>query len=120
MQTEFAFELPRGYVADGQVHRQGVMRLSTARDEASALGDAAVRANEAFLPIALLARVVTSLGSLTAITPEIIEGLFVVDLEYLQAFYDRINASEPEWVEAECPHCGQSLVVKLVPQDDLP
>ena len=29
MRTEFAFELPRGYVgADGTVHRRGVMRLA--------------------------------------------------------------------------------------------
>ncbi len=34
LQTEFAFELPRGYVDDeGQVHRHGTMRLATARDE---------------------------------------------------------------------------------------
>ncbi|NEE34638.1 hypothetical protein G3M53_55525, partial [Streptomyces sp. SID7982] len=34
LQTEFAFELPRGYVDDeGHVHRNGTMRLATARDE---------------------------------------------------------------------------------------
>ena len=33
--TEFPFVLPRGYVdAAGTVHRDGVMRLATARDEA--------------------------------------------------------------------------------------
>jgi len=31
--TEFPFVLPRGYVDDsGTVHREGVMRLATARD----------------------------------------------------------------------------------------
>ncbi|MCB0891236.1 MAG: hypothetical protein KDB51_05235, partial [Propionibacteriaceae bacterium] len=31
--TEFGFMLPRGYVdATGTVHREGVMRLATARD----------------------------------------------------------------------------------------
>src|SRR3712207_7319868 len=34
MRTEFPFLLPRGYVdGSGTVHRDGVMRLATARDE---------------------------------------------------------------------------------------
>jgi hypothetical protein len=44
MRTEFAFELPRGYVDDsGAVHRSGVMRLATARDELVPLRDDRVR-----------------------------------------------------------------------------
>ena len=32
--TEFAFTLPRGYVdKNGNVHKEGVMRLATAKDE---------------------------------------------------------------------------------------
>ena len=35
MQTEFPFTLPRGYIdTEGNVHRQGMMRLATAMDEA--------------------------------------------------------------------------------------
>ena len=34
MQTEFEFTLPKGYVdGEGNVHRNGVMRLATAADE---------------------------------------------------------------------------------------
>ena len=34
METEFEFELPRGYVdKNGDVHRRGTMRLATAADE---------------------------------------------------------------------------------------
>ena len=34
LQTEFDFTLPRGFVdADGNLHREGVMRLATAYDE---------------------------------------------------------------------------------------
>jgi hypothetical protein len=34
LQTEFPFTLPRGYVdSEGNLHRQGVMRLATAYDE---------------------------------------------------------------------------------------
>lgn len=42
LQTEFEFTLPRGYVdREGNVHKQGTMRLATAMDEIAplALGD---------------------------------------------------------------------------------
>jgi hypothetical protein len=40
MKTEYAFTLPKGYVdAGGQVHREGTMRLATARDEIVPLRD---------------------------------------------------------------------------------
>ena len=55
--------LPRGYVdASGTVHRDGVMRLATARDELVPLRDDRVRENPAYLTVVLLARVVTRLG----------------------------------------------------------
>jgi len=44
--TEFPFMLPRGYVdSSGTVHRDGVMRLATARDELVPLRDDRVREN---------------------------------------------------------------------------
>ena len=65
MRTEFPFELPRGYVsADGTVHRQGVMRLATARDELLPLYDARVQENAAYTTVVLLARVIVRLGTL--------------------------------------------------------
>lgn len=40
LRTEFSFLLPRGYKdASGAVHREGVMRLATARDELVPLRD---------------------------------------------------------------------------------
>ena len=40
LQTEFAFTLPRGHAdADGNLHREGVMRLATALDEVAPLKD---------------------------------------------------------------------------------
>ena len=65
MKTEFEFALPKGYVdGDGTVHREGLMRLATARDEIEPLRDPSVRQNEAYLAVLLLARVVTRLGSI--------------------------------------------------------
>ena len=63
--TEFTFALPRGYVdGSGTVHRSGVMRLATARDELIPLRDDRVRENPAYLTVVLLARVITRLGSI--------------------------------------------------------
>ena len=71
MRTEIAFTLPRGWVdASGETHREGRMRLATARDEIEPLRDPAVRENEAYLGVLLLARVVTSIGPVTDVTPE--------------------------------------------------
>ena len=77
MQTEYAFTLPRGYVdAAGTVHREGTMRLATARDEIEPLRDVQARQNEAYLAVLLLARVVTRIGDIGEITPELVEELY--------------------------------------------
>ena len=66
LRTEFEFELPRGYVdGSGTVHRRGVMRLATARDELVPLHDDRVRENPAYMTVVLLGRVVTELGTIT-------------------------------------------------------
>ena len=58
MRTEYAFTLPRGYVdAAGSVHREGTMRLATARDETEPLRDPQARQNEAYLGVLLLAQI---------------------------------------------------------------
>jgi hypothetical protein len=44
----------------------------------------------------VLARVITDLGSLEAITPEIVEGLFAVDLAFLQDLYGVANFGTEE------------------------
>lgn len=92
LQTEFEFTLPMGYVdADGNVHKDGVMRLATAADEILPLRDPRVQSNPAYLVVILLARVVTRLGTLPQVTPQVIEGLFAADLAYLQKRYNAIN-----------------------------
>ena len=64
-QTEFEFELPRGYVdQNGEVHKRGVMRLATAADEIMPLRDPRVQQNPGYLTVILLSRVVTKLGTL--------------------------------------------------------
>ncbi len=92
LQTEFEFTLPRGYVdGEGTLHKKGRMRLATAIDEIAPLRDPRVKANQAYLVIILLARVITALGTVEVIDTHVVENLFSSDLAYLQDFYRRIN-----------------------------
>src|SRR5215471_15398009 len=92
LRTEFPFTLPRGYIdAAGTLHRSGVMRLATARDELIPLRDDRVRENPAFLTVVLLGRVITRIGNITDVHAGIIENLFASDLAFLQDFYRRVN-----------------------------
>jgi hypothetical protein len=96
LQTQFPFTLPKGYVdEDGRLHRTGVMRLATGRDEIEPLRDVRVAENEAYLTVVMLARVITELGTITPVTTNVVEGLFAVDLAYLQEFYGIINFGDP-------------------------
>lgn len=114
LQTEFEFTLPRGYVdRDGNIHRTGRMRLATALDEIAPLRDPRVHSNQAYLIIILLSRVITQLGTLSAITPEVVENLFAADMAYLQAFYRRINEEGQTTVPVACPQCQSKFEVDL-------
>ncbi len=114
MRTEFAFELPRGYVgADGTVHRRGVMRLATARDELLPLYDARVQENAAYTTVVLLGRVITSLGSLGSIDSSVIENMFASDVAFLQDFYRRVNAEGHTRIAVTCPECSHRFTADL-------
>jgi hypothetical protein len=119
MNTEFAFTLPRGYIdASGTVHREGVMRLATARDEIEPLRDADVRRNEAYLAVLLLSRVVTRIGDLDDITPTVIEELYAADFDHLQRLYERLNTDGEAVGAVTCPHCAQAFEVDLTDIED--
>jgi hypothetical protein len=103
--------------AAGQVHRNGVMRLATARDEVEPLEDPRATANPAYVSIALLSRVVTRLGPIGSVTPGVIEGLFASDFAYLQEMYLRLNESDHQ-VETQCPTCGARFVLDLMSEGE--
>lgn len=114
LQTEFEFTLPMGYVdRQGNVHKQGTMRLATALDEITPLNDMRVQSNEAYLVIVLLSRVVTSLGTLPQVNTSVVENLFAADLAYLQEFYRQINETGKTTFAVVCPHCSGSVEVDL-------
>lgn len=109
-QTEFNFVLPKGFVdQDGNMHKEGVMRLATAADEILPMRDPRVQQNPGYLTVILLARVITKLGNLRAVDTKTIENLFTTDLAYLQDFYTRINQMDVPTYDAVCPSCGHKF-----------
>ena len=114
LRTEFEFVLPRGYVDDaGVVHRKGVMRLATARDELVPLRDSRVMENPAFLTVVLLGRVVTRLGTIEEIDSSIIQDLFASDLAFLQDLYKRVNQEGHTHAAVQCPNCQERFTVDM-------
>ncbi|HMU38647.1 MAG TPA: phage tail assembly protein [Pseudomonadota bacterium] len=113
--TEFPFTLPKGYIdSEGKLHRNGVMRLATAKDEIVPLQDYRVQSNRAYLVIVLLSRVISKLGELPVVDTEVIENLFSTDLAYLQEFYRRINEEGAPRVHAKCPSCQHEFDIDLL------
>src|SRR3989441_1997617 len=111
---EHEFELPKGYVdKEGNLHRQGVMRMATAADEILPMRDPRVQSLPAYLIVILLSRVVVKLGKVQQINPGVIEGLFAEDLAYLQDLYNRINGLAPHRVPIQCPHCGHAFDTEI-------
>ena len=113
-QTEFEFSLPQGYVdEDGNLHKDGTMRLATAADEILPLKDPRVQSNPAYLSVILLSRVITKLGSLNSINPRNIENLFIADMAYLQDLYQRINENGSDVIKTVCPKCEHTFEIEV-------
>jgi hypothetical protein len=113
LQTEFEFTLPKGYVdGEGNLHKKGTMRLATAKDEILPQKDPRVQSNPAYLSVILLSRVVTKLGSLSDVSPQVIEDMFLPDLAYLQELYQRVNNDDLAF-KIKCPHCEEDIEVNF-------
>lgn len=117
--TEVEFTLPRGYrTGDGNIYHQGRMRMATALDEVESVAHPRVQANEAYLPIVLLSRVITELGDLDRITPQIVEGLFAADIAYLEDLYIQLNSYDGVVVQTRCPHCDSEFSLRIIPSPE--
>jgi hypothetical protein len=114
LQTEFSFTLPRGYVdPEGNLHKEGVMRLATANDEIAPMKDPRVQTNQGYLAVIVLSRVITRLGTLTQVNPRVIESLFAGDFAFLEDLYRRINRNGHDRVGVTCPECSTKFEVEL-------
>jgi hypothetical protein len=119
MQTEVEFTLPRGYVdGSGTVHRVGAMRLATARDEIEPLREVEVRQNQAYVTVLLLARTITRIGTISDVTPALVEDLFAADFDHLQRLYERINSDGESVGVVSCPECSHTFEVDLTEIED--
>lgn len=114
LRTEFPFELPRGYVdPSGTVHREGAMRIATARDELVPLRDDRVRENPAYLTVVLLGRVITRLGTIEDVHAGIIEDMFASDVAFLQDLYRRVNSEGHTRAAVSCPACQHGFEIDI-------
>lgn len=113
-QRIYEFTLPNGYVdQEGNVHRKGSMRLSTAADEIIPLRDPRVQQNPEYLSIIILSRTIVTLGTMETVTTAIIEQLFSADFKFLQNMYQMINNLEEPVMQVTCPHCGKEFTHKV-------
>jgi hypothetical protein len=112
--TEFEFTLPKGLVdQEGNIHRKGKMRLSTARDELVLQKDSKVQESSAYGVLIRLSQVITHLGDISSITPTLLENLFILDLAFLREFYNRINQNNDPLIAVKCPKCSHQFKEKL-------
>ena len=81
--------------------------------EVAPLRDPRVQANEAYLTVLLLARVITRLGSVETVDPRVVEGLFAVDLAFLQDLYRRVNQEGHTQALVSCPTCEHEFTVDV-------
>lgn len=111
--TEFEFVLPRGLLVGDQLHRQGIMRLATAKDELSVQRHRRVREEPDYATLVMLSQVIVSLGSLATIDPAMLEGLFSQDLAFLREFFNQINQHDHLLIPTHCPACRHQFEVEL-------
>ncbi|AKG20501.1 hypothetical protein [Calothrix sp. 336/3] len=113
--TEFDFFLPRGLIDEkGNIHRHGVMRLATAKDEIAVSKDRRIQDSTAYTALVMLSRVIVRLGDLSQCSPELLENLFSLDLGYLREFYNRINQQGNIDIPVHCPQCNHRFQTELV------
>ncbi len=113
LQTEYEFTLPKGFIDfQGNLHRDGVMRLATAMDEITPIRDPRVKQNDAYLSIIILSRVITRLGDMKDVNTGTMEGMFTSDLSYLQEFYRSINEGGSSIGRVACPSCKSEFEVE--------
>src|SRR5688500_14378821 len=114
--VEHPFQLPKGYIdGDGNLHRDGVMRLATAADEILIMNDPRVQNLPSYLMILLLSRVVIKLGGVAQVTPGVIESVFTEDLAFLQDLYNRIKGLTPPRIGVVCPKCQTRFEAEVPP-----
>jgi len=115
VKTEFTFELPKGYVDEkGQTHREVTMREITGADQEAMLNPQ-LRNNPAKMLTALLARVITKLGTLEGrqVDSTVTANMFKSDRDFLILKLKEIDSGPEMDIDVECPDCGKKFKAML-------
>ena len=95
--TTFRFSLPIGLPDKaGNHHQQGVIRRATGMDMFSLYNNPQSWDNPSYGVLVILSRTIIQMGTLTSITAELLEQLFISDLHYLLEFYNAIALEEAQ------------------------
>ena len=115
IKTQYAFELPKGYVDEkGQVHQEVALREITGADQEAMLNPQ-LRNNPAKMLTALLARVITKLGTLegrqidTGVTASMVKS----DRDFLILKLKEIDSGPEMEIDVECPDCSKKFKAML-------
>ncbi|ESA38841.1 hypothetical protein N836_30400 [Leptolyngbya sp. Heron Island J] len=118
--VSFKFVLPKGLIDNqGNLHRQGRMRLATAKDEIVCGQHPIVQSDPSYSTFVMLSQVIEQLGDLETITPELLENLFRPDFQYLKLFYEQVHQGATPELTAQCPQCQHRFNVELTPSGKL-
>lgn len=104
--------LPGGLRVSGDWHRDAVLRPLAGRDEAFLLQQGR-ELSVASRTTALLARCLSRLGSLPAVTAETVRSLTIGDREALLLHLRRLTFGETVSCVLACPHCSGRLDLDL-------
>ena len=109
------FELPKGYVDEkGEVHKDVSIREITGADQEAMLSPQ-LRNNPAKMLTALLARVITKLGTLDGkqVDSRVAAGMYKSDRDFLIMKLKEIDSGPDMEIDVECPDCGRKFKAML-------
>ena len=115
VKTAYTFELPKGYVDEkGQVHREVTLREITGADQEAMLNPQH-RNNPARMLTALLARVITRLGTLEGrqVDTSVTANMLKSDRDFLILKLKEIDSGPEMDIDVECPDCGKKFKAML-------
>jgi len=115
VKTEYTFELPKGYADEkGQVHREVTLREITGADQEAMLNPQ-LKSNPAKMLTALLARVITKLGTLEGrqVDTSVTANMLKSDRDFLILKLKEIDSGPEMDIDVECPDCGKKFKAML-------
>jgi hypothetical protein len=115
VKTEYTFELPKGYVDEkGQLHKEVTIREITGADQEAMLNPS-LKSNPAKMLTALLARVITKLGTLEGrqVDTGVTANMFKSDRDFLILKLKEIDSGPEMEIDVECPDCSKKFKAML-------